>query len=180
MNRRKFIVRASLVATAAAVTGACRSSGTPSIGSAGEWDKVRAQFNLSPDQIDLSALFIASHPKPVRDAIERYRRTLDENPTFYLRERLNSHENEVLEAAADYLGASPADIALTDSTTMGLGLVYNGLKLLPGQQIITTEHDYYATRESLRLAADRSGAQIREIKLYQPARNPRACLRTAI
>ena len=61
MNRRKFIVRASLVATAAAVTGACRSSGTPSIGSAGEWDKVRAQFNLSPDQIDLSALFIASH-----------------------------------------------------------------------------------------------------------------------
>jgi isopenicillin-N epimerase len=167
MNRRKFLVRAGIAATAGAVAGSCRSQRSTSLGSADEWDKVREQFNLSRDQIDLSALFIASHPKPVREAIERYRLTLDENPTFYLRERLNSHENEVLEAAADYLGANPADIALTDSTTMGLGLVYNGLKLLPGQQIITTLHDYYATHESLRLAADRSGAQIREIQLYQ-------------
>jgi len=167
MNRRKFLFRAGLAATAGAVAGACRSSQAPSSGSAGEWDKVREQFILSREQIDLSALFIASHPKSVRDAIERYRRTLDEAPTFYLREQLNSHENEVLDAAADYLGANAAEIALTDSTTMGLGLVYNGLKLLPGQEVITTEHDYYATRESLRLAADRSGAQIRQIKLYQ-------------
>jgi selenocysteine lyase/cysteine desulfurase len=50
---------------------------------------------------------------------------------------------------------------------MGLGLVYNGLTLLPGQQILTTLHDYYATHESLRLAAERSGAEIREIQLYQ-------------
>lgn len=128
---------------------------------------MRAQFNLSPDNIDLSALFIASHPKPVREAIERNRATLDENPTSYLREELNSHENEVLQAAGDYLSANPAEIALTDSTTMGLGLVYNGLKLHSGQQIITTVHDYYATHESLRLAAERSGAQIREIQLFQ-------------
>lgn len=167
MNRRRFLVRAGLAATAGAVVSSCRSRRSASVGSGDEWDKVREQFNLSRDQIDLSALFIASHPKPVRDAIERYRLTLDVNPTFYLREQLNGHENEVLEAAADYLGANPADIALTDSTTMGLGLVYNGLKLLPGQQIITTEHDYYATHESLRLAADRSGAHIHEIKLYQ-------------
>ena len=167
MNRRKFFVRAGLAATAGAVAASCRSRHSPLSGSAGEWDQVRKQFNLAPDQIDLSALFIASHPKPVRDAIERYRLTLDENPTFYLREQLNGHENKVLEAASEYLGANPADIALTDSTTMGLGLVYNGLKLLPGQQILTTQHDYYATHESLRLAAERSGAQIREIQLYQ-------------
>ena len=167
MNRRKFLVGAGLAATAGAFVSSCGSRRSASTESASEWDKVRAQFNLTPDQIDLSALFIASHPKPVRDAIEHFRRTLDENPTFYLSEQLNSHENDVLEAAADYLGAHPANIALTDSTTMGLGLVYNGLNLLSGQQIITTEHDYYATREPLRLAADRSGAQIRDIKLYQ-------------
>ena len=167
MNRRNFLFRAGLAATGGAVAGACRSKRSAPMGSADEWDRVREQFNLSPDQIELSALFIASHPKPVRDVIERYRLKLDENPTFYLRERLNGHENDVLEAAADYLGANATDIALTDSTTMGLGIVYNGLKLLPGQQIITTMHGYYATHESLRLAAERSGAQIREIQLYQ-------------
>lgn len=113
MNRREFLGPAGIAATAGAVAGACRSKRFPPIGSADEWEKVRQQFDLSGDQIDLSALFIASHPKPVRDAIERYRRTLDENPPFYLREQLNGHENEVLEAAADYLGSNPADIALT-------------------------------------------------------------------
>ena len=167
MNRREDSSSVRVLPLLWTVAAACRSGGPILEGSEDEWDKVRALLNLSRDQIDLSALFIASHPKPVREAIERYRLTLDEKPTFYLRERLNGHENEVLEAAADYLGANPADIALTDSTTMGLGLVYNGLKLLPGQQVITTLHDYYATHESLRLAAKRTGAQIREIQLYQ-------------
>ncbi len=166
MNRRGFIACAGMAAIIGAAAS-CRSPRSMVSEHNDEWDEIRAQFNLARDQIDLSALFIASHPKPVREAIERYRATLDENPTFYLREQLNAHENEVLEAAADYPGANPAEIALTDSTTIGLGLVYNGLKLLPGQQIITTLHDYYATHESLRLAADRSGAQIREIQLYQ-------------
>jgi len=41
MNRRRFLVRAGLTATIGAVAGACRSTGSPSIGSAGEWDEVR-------------------------------------------------------------------------------------------------------------------------------------------
>ena len=167
MNRREFFIHAGLAATAGAVAASCGSRRSEILRGASEWDHVREQFNLAPDQIDLSALFIASHPKPVRDAIERHRLTLDKDPTFYLREQLNEHEKEVLEAASEYLDANPADIALTDSTTMGLGLVYNGLKLLPGQEIITTLHDYYATHESLRLASERSGAHIREIQLYQ-------------
>jgi len=167
VNRRAFIVRLGVVAVVESVAGAC--GGGHSVVSEDQdlWGEVRAQFNLARDQIDLSALFIASHPKPVREAIERYRATLDEAPTFYLREQLNNHENDVLEAAGEYLGANPAEIALTDSTTMGLGLVYNGLKLLPGQQVLTTVHDYYATHESLRLAAERTGAHTREIQLYQ-------------
>ncbi|HEX2271106.1 MAG TPA: aminotransferase class V-fold PLP-dependent enzyme [Pyrinomonadaceae bacterium] len=167
MNRRNFLLGAGMSAIGGAVVTACGTRETVDPQTQDEWDQVRAPFNLARDQIDLSALFIASHPKPVRDAIERYRTELDKTPTPYLREQLNEHENEVLEAAASYLGANANEIALTDSTTMGLGLIYNGLKLSPGQQVITSVHDYYATHESLRLAAERTGAQIREIQLYQ-------------
>lgn len=168
MDRRNFLLRAGAAVTAGALAASCQDEPTKLISSGGdEWDSVRNQFGLAADKIDLSAMFITSHPKPVREAIDRYRHALDQNPTSYLREQLNSHENEVLNAVAEYLGAEPAEIALTDSTTMGLGLVYNGLKLSSGQQILTTVHDYYATHESLRLAAERSGAQIREIQLYQ-------------
>lgn len=168
VDRREFITRAG-VAAIAGVAASCaqQRAAVPEQAAGDEWDNVRAQFNLARDQIDLSALFIASHPKPVRDAIERYRTTLDEHPTSYLREKSNAHENDVLQAAGEYLGARPAEIALTDSTTMGLGLVYNGLRLFPGQQILTTIHDYYATHESIRFAAERSGAQTRETQLYK-------------
>jgi selenocysteine lyase/cysteine desulfurase len=73
----------------------------------------------------------------------------------------------VLQAAAGYLGVDPTEIALTDSTTMGLGLLYGGLALREGQEILTTTHDHYSTEMSLRLRAERIGAQVRQIPLYQ-------------
>jgi hypothetical protein len=74
-------------------------------------------------------------------------------------------------AAADYLGADAAEVALTDSTTMGLGLLYGGLRLEPGQEVLTTSNDYFATHEALRAASDRSGASVREIDLYEHGEN---------
>ncbi len=49
---------------------------------------------------------------------------------------------------------------------MGLALVYHGLNLKKGQEILTTEHDHYAQHESIRLATARSGATFRKIRLY--------------
>jgi selenocysteine lyase/cysteine desulfurase len=50
---------------------------------------------------------------------------------------------------------------------MGLALVYGTLALAPSDEIVTTEHDHYATHESLRLRAERTGARIRRIRLYR-------------
>ena len=58
----------------------------------------------------------------------------------------------VLTPAAAYLGARPEEIALTDSTTMGLAMLYSGLPLRNADDVLTTTHDHYATHESLRLA----------------------------
>ena len=58
------------------------------------------------------------------------------------------------------------DIALTDSTTMGFGLLYNGIDLRAGQEALTTHHDFFATHEALQLKAARSGATVRQVRLY--------------
>ena len=74
----------------------------------------------------------------------------------------------MLRAAADYLGVDPTEIALTDSTTMGLGLLYGGLALQQDQEtLLTTTHDHYSTDVSLRLRAERTGATVRRISLYE-------------
>jgi len=134
--------------------------------STGDWAQVRAEFDASDEYVDLSALLIASHPREVREAIERYRREIDRNPTLYLQRNNRRLQQEARKAAARYLEADADEIALTDSTTMGLALLYSGLRLGRGDEVLTTTNDYYATHESLRAAAARSGASVRKIRLY--------------
>lgn len=133
------------------------------------WDAVRALFPLDPAYLHFGGLYLASHPTPVRDAIEAHRRGLDENPVVYIRQHWRNAEAAVLAAAAGYLGASATDIALTDSTTMGLGLLYNGLQLRADQDVLSTVHDFAATHEALRTATARTGASLRFARLYGDA-----------
>ena len=44
------------------------------------WESVRHQFLLAPDLIHMAGFFLASHPKPVRDAIDAHRRGLGAKP----------------------------------------------------------------------------------------------------
>nr|HMS86553.1 aminotransferase class V-fold PLP-dependent enzyme [Nitrospira sp.] len=168
--RRDFLVRTGLALGAALLADArpCALANPSSPqGKLESWESIRAQFPLSPQLIHLAAFFLASHPTPVRDAIERHRAGLDADPIGYWVDQEEKQEARVLQAAADYLGGNPTDIALTDSTTMGLGLLYGGLQLRAGQEILTTTHDHYSTETALRLRAERTGAIVRQIPLYR-------------
>ncbi|MFC0625556.1 aminotransferase class V-fold PLP-dependent enzyme [Kribbella deserti] len=139
------------------------------------WDSVRAQFALTPDLAHFGAFMLASHPAPIREAIDRHRTGLDTDTAAYL-EQGNELEERVRSAAAGYLGSGvrPADIALTDSTTMGMGLVCTGIQLRPGQDVVTTEHDFFGTHDALRKLATRTGAVVRRAKLYDDPANANA------
>jgi isopenicillin-N epimerase len=130
-----------------------------------EWTRIRAEFALAPDWVHFAGFLLASHPARVRNAIERHRRALDDNPALYL-EQVGFDPTPTLKPAAAYMGVAPEEIALTDSTTMGLAVLYGGLPLRAGDEVLTTTHDHYSTYESLRLAAQRSGATLRKVPLY--------------
>ena len=178
IDRRAFLVRTGLALAAAGAAGRfadleeLAASATPA--AAPSWDEVRRSFRHDPRLVQLGGLYLASHPAPVRAAIDRHRRGLDANPVGYLHAHGDELEADVLRAAASYLGARGADIALTDSTTMGLGLLYNGLELKAGDEVVTTTHDFYATHRSLELKAARSGATVRKVRLYERSRNASA------
>jgi len=131
-----------------------------------DWAWVRDQWALSWDVVDLSAMLFASNPRPVREAIERHRRALDAHPVQYLEQNNKSGQNAARAAAGRYFGVAGDNVALCESTTSGIGLLYNGLGLRFGQEVLTTVHDYYVSHESLRLTALRSGARIRKISLF--------------
>jgi selenocysteine lyase/cysteine desulfurase len=50
---------------------------------------------------------------------------------------------------------------------MGLGLLYGGLRLRADQEVLSTKHDHYSTETSLRLRAERTGARVRQVPLYE-------------
>lgn len=170
MERRGFLVRTGLALGASAFSpqallrAQARADDLPDLSS---WEAVRAQFDgLDPKLVHMASFFLTSHPRPVREAIERYRRELDAHAVGYIFGNEERLEGETLAAAAAYLGVQPTEIALTDSTTVGLGLLYGGLKLAPGQEILTTTHDHYSTETALQLRADRTGAKVRRVALY--------------
>lgn len=131
-----------------------------------DWSAVRDQFALARDYVHLSSFFLSSHPRPVRESIERHRRAIDDNPFLYVEQNMFKMPGQVRAAAARYLGGTAEEVALTNSTTQGLAFVYHGLPLKAGQEILTTTHDHYVHHEAIRLAAERAGATVKKISLF--------------
>jgi len=171
INRRRFLFNTGLTLAGAAAAYKSVSNTAfalePTVSDdLSSWANVREQFAVSPEYIHLSSFFLASHPRPVREAIEKNRRELDDNPLRAVEEEEFGQPLKVEKAVAEYVGGKPEEIALTDSTTMGLALVYHGLPLRAGQEILTTAHDHYSHHESIRLAAERAGVSVKKIKLF--------------
>jgi len=168
IDRRNFIRNTSIAASALGFSGPSLSYTGRNAGKSdlSNWQTVRDEFTLDPSLIHMTGLLLASNPRSVRSAVESHRQGLDRNPAEYLGDNWEQKERDCYETASQYLETTPEQIALTDSTTMGLGLLYNGLKLVAGQEILTSRHEHYSTKSSLKTKAETSGAVIREIELY--------------
>nr|WP_152899503.1 aminotransferase class V-fold PLP-dependent enzyme [Pseudomonas piscis] len=172
-NRRTFLKQAGLLAATlplgnlALPTAQAASPPAPSTSS---WGQLRQLFDLDPDYIHLSNFLITSHPKPVREAIEKYRAVLDRNPALamdYDTQYTWQREAQVRESVGRYLQIKPCQIALTGSTTEGLAMLYGGIHVRPGQEILTTVHEHYSTRNVLKYRTQREGTQVRTIELFK-------------
>lgn len=175
IDRRRFLIQAGAsIAAAATVTASANvygSSAASTFATDGNeplsWAAIREQFDsLSREHIHLSSFFLVSHPRIVREEIEKHRRAIDNNPYVYLEKNMFEMPGRIQAAAAEYLGGKPEEVALTNSTTMGLALIYQGLPIKAGQEILTTTHDHFVHHESIRLAAERAGASFKKIALF--------------
>ena len=164
LTRKALLARTGAVVAAGAIAG-CGKKDEPKPAPVDlrDWDDVRGLYPLEPGLHHLNAFLLAPHTKPVAAAIARHRAGLDADPGGYLEQHEVVLDDEVAQAAAAHLGARAEEIALTDSTTMGLGLLYGGLRLRDRDEVVTTAHDFYSTHEALRLR----GARVRKIRLYR-------------
>ena len=170
MLRREFLGTAGMAIGATALSSAslpaaAKEDTLQPIG-ASDWSALRELFPLTRDYIHLSTFLLTSHPAQVSREIEKHRRAFDENPADYLHEHYRSIDMQIAQSAANYMGGDWTQIALTDSTTMGSAMVYSGLQVNPGDEMLQTTHDHYSTDMSLSHKAERSGAVVKRVALY--------------
>src|SRR5437763_16460687 len=88
LDRRSFLVRTGLALGTGVLAAGCRPRLELVRGEAAadlqDWRAVRGEFNLGRDYIHLTGFLLASHPRPVREAIGTRRGGLDENPANYV------------------------------------------------------------------------------------------------
>lgn len=172
-NRREFLKQAGILAAALPlgaslpnVAGASAVAPPPR----NKWAQLQQLFDQDPAYLHFSNFLITSHPKPVRDAIERHRAALDNNPGLAMDWDLGvieQREENVRVWAGRYLQVDAKQIALTGSTTEGLATIYGGVHVRPDQEILTTEHEHYATHTILALRSERDSTRVRKIRLFK-------------
>ncbi|HUQ61912.1 aminotransferase class V-fold PLP-dependent enzyme [Lentzea sp.] len=154
MDRRDFLVGTGLLAVAPTAASAAQGL---------DWGAVRRQFRLDPSLTNLGLFYLASNPREVRDAVEDYKRRLDANSHDLMPDQAQA----VAVALGQYTGGAPDDIAFVPNTTIGLSIVYGGLKLRADQEILLSDQDHAWHQEAAKLAASRVGAKVRVGTLFE-------------
>lgn len=172
-DRRTFLKQAGVLAAslplASNLLPSAQAATAAPLSGTHKWRNLRQLFAQDPDTVHLANFLITSHPQPVQDSIDHYRAELDRNPAQWMDWASQSEwkrEGEVRDWAARYLEVNPRQIALTGSTTEGLGMIYAGLKVRSDQEILSTEHEHYAAYRALEFRTLRQGTQVRKLRLF--------------
>lgn len=106
------------------------------------WRRVRQEFQLNPGLVHFNTGSVGAAPRVVTDAVGRYLAQLEGNPNVNTWGPLGSRMEVVRTAAAEFLGADLAEVAVTRNTTEGMNAVATGLDLEPGDEVLTTNQEH--------------------------------------
>jgi isopenicillin-N epimerase len=120
----------------------------------------RDLFLLDPEVVYLNHGSFGACPRPVFDVYQEWQRELEREPVDLFERRLEGELGRVRASLGEYVGAAADDLALVLNATAGLNAVLRSLPLGPGDEILTTRHEYGAIELLLDFVAERTGARV--------------------
>ena len=129
--------------------------------------EIRSQIPATQKVIYLNTGWDGPSPLPVIEAITSYLEyEAREGPTTPpVQERRRELFTEARETVASLLGASPQEVALTESTTAGINIVINGLPWSAGDELLTCTLEHSSGLVPLYVAARRLGLKTHVVAL---------------
>ena len=117
-------------------------------------------LTLDPDWTFLNHGSFGACPTPVLDAQSAIRARLERQPVRFLDRELPPLLDATRERLAAFLGADADGLAFVANATTGVNAVLASLRFGPGDELLTTDHEYNAVINALRVTAERDGARV--------------------
>jgi isopenicillin-N epimerase len=113
-------------------------------------------------------------PRVVLEAQHIWRLQLEQEPLRFMVEQLEPALDAARAAVGRFVGAAPDDLALIPNATTGVNTVLRSLRFEPGDELLTTDHEYNAVRNALDFVAARWGARVVVAPVPFPVDSPEA------
>src|SRR5215211_4250221 len=121
-------------------------------------------FLLDPTIIFLNHGSYGATPKPVFEAYQKWQRRLERQPVLFLARDLPGLLHESRAALGEYLSADADDLVYIPNATHGVNILAHSLQLKPGDEILTSDHEYGACDYTWDFICGKTGARY----IHQP------------
>ncbi len=120
---------------------------------------MKSQFLLNPDITFLNHGSFGACPKPIFENYQYWQMELEKQPVQFLTKQMAGYLKNAKEAVANFLGCSADDFFFTPNPTVAINTVMRSVKLEPGDEILTTNHEYGAMDRTWNFYCKKSGAK---------------------
>lgn len=131
-------------------------------------DNLARQFLIREDVVFLNHGSFGACPRPVFAAYQNWQLELESQPVEFLGRKLTENMRGPRVALAEELGTSSDNIVGLTNATLGLNIVAQSLDLKPGDQILTTDHEYSALEKTWAYVCRKTGAEVVVVKIPLP------------
>ena len=121
-------------------------------------NKFKDEFLLEKGIIFLNHGSFGACPKPVFDTYQEWQRELEKQPVRFLGRQAVDLLAESRRALAAYLNIPADNIVYTPNPTTAINMVVRSLDLKPGDEILSSEHEYGAMVRTWRFICKQTGA----------------------
>jgi isopenicillin-N epimerase len=129
-------------------------------------------WDLDPEVVFLNHGSFGACPRVVKAEQQRLRDEMEAEPVRFLHRELEGRLDAARAALAAFVRCEPDDLAFVNNATMGVNTVLQSLPLQPGDELLTTDHEYNACRNALDFVAARAGAKVVTAAVPFPLASP--------
>jgi isopenicillin-N epimerase len=133
---------------------------------------LRGEFLLDPEVVFLNHGSFGACPRPVFERYQAWQRELERQPVEFIGRRLPGLLAEARGALGQFLHAEPDDLAYVNNVTTALNIVARALPLRPGDEILTTDHEYGALNRTWTFVSEHRGSRVVTQQLPVPIESP--------